>query len=143
MLSFFTANQRVLIDYNKRPNEFKPNEYPDGLVIDSNDFLWTALYGGGRIIRIDPRTGLKEGFQPYPYRYHQSYPTAQVVKSIDVAAPYTTSLAFGGADFGTIYVTTGEVKKDENELRDKYPKSGKLFKIEPGLKGVKAFNFRP
>ena len=93
--------------------------------MDSEGLLWIALYGGARIIQLNPQTG-------------------QLLTSVPVPAPQTTSLAFGGPDLSEIYVTTGNGNvKDNEELQRKYPNAGKIFKVtrkSPSVKGVKAFN---
>lgn len=31
--------------------------YPDGMTIDTEDKIWVACYGAGKVIRFDPETG--------------------------------------------------------------------------------------
>jgi D-xylonolactonase len=60
---------------------------PDGLTVDSAGNVWCALYGGGKVVCIDPRGTLR--------------------KSLYLPAPLVTSLCFGGPDLQTLFVTTG------------------------------------
>uniref|UniRef100_T1K2Q1 SMP-30/Gluconolactonase/LRE-like region domain-containing protein n=2 Tax=Tetranychus urticae TaxID=32264 RepID=T1K2Q1_TETUR len=95
------SNKRVFIDF-KNHTEFKSNEYPDGLVVDANNFIWTALYGGGRLVKINSRT-------------------AKVELSINVPASKVTSLTFGEPQLNKIYVTSSHSETE--------PDSGKLYLI--------------
>lgn len=102
------------------------------MAMDAEGRLWIALYGGGRVIRLEPSTG-------------------QLLTSVPVPAPQTTSLAFGGgAHFETIFVTTASSDvKGKPQLEAKYPQAGRIFTITrkgngtgTALQGVKAFNFK-
>jgi sugar lactone lactonase YvrE len=95
---------------------------PDGMAIDAEGMLWIALYGGGGVGRWDPNTG-------------------ELLQKVTVPAPHTTSCAFGGADLGTLYITTARDGLDEGQLKE-YPSSGGLFAIEPGATGVPANFFK-
>lgn len=87
---------------------------PDGMTIDSAGRLWIALYEGGAVVCCDPQTGA-------------------ILERIAVPAARTTSCAFGGADLGDLYITSG---------RDPAaPQSGGLFVARPGVLGVSSFAF--
>src|SRR5262249_39828949 len=58
---------------------------PDGSTVDEAGFLWTAIYGGGRL--------------------HRYAPDGRLDRTVDLPMGQPTSCAFGGADFGTLYVT--------------------------------------
>ncbi len=60
---------------------------PDGLAVDSAGNVWCALYGGAKVVCIDPSGSLR--------------------RSIAVPAKYATSLCFGGPGLRTLFVTTG------------------------------------
>ena len=60
---------------------------PDGLTVDSAGNVWCALYGGGKVVRIDARGRLE--------------------CSLPLPAAYVTSLCLGGPGLKTLYVTTG------------------------------------
>lgn len=60
---------------------------PDGLTVDSQGNVWCALYGGAKVVCIDPNGALKQ--------------------SLAVPAAYVTSLCFGGPELRTLYVATG------------------------------------
>lgn len=50
---------------------------PDGLTVDASGKLWVAIYGGSKIVQIDPETG-KE------------------LMKVDIPALCTTSMCFAG-----------------------------------------------
>ena len=89
---------------------------PDGMAIDTEDHLWVAIFGGGRVIRIDPTTG-------------------NVVYEVRLPVPKVTSCAFGGKDLNQLFITTAAYEMDSDELL-KYPYSGSLFVAELPFKGV-------
>ncbi|MGC4069514.1 MAG: SMP-30/gluconolactonase/LRE family protein [Polyangiaceae bacterium] len=94
---------------------------PDGMTIDSEDFLWIALWNGGRVIRVDPRTG-------------------QVVFELSIPARNVTSVAFGGRDLDELYITTARVGTPHEVLRE-LPKAGSLFVAKVPFRGVPARRF--
>lgn len=109
----------------KDTKQFKEGEYPDGMAIDKDDHVWIALWGGGRIIRIDPTN-------------------AKVVESISLPSPLTTSLTFGGTKHDQLYVTTASFDYTEQQ-KALYPEAGKVFRVSAKegkgfkLSGPKAF----
>ena len=48
------ANPKVTIDVAKYPSV---TGVPDGMTIDKDDNLWIAMYGGGSVIKANPRNG--------------------------------------------------------------------------------------
>ena len=63
----------------------------DGGIVDTQGYLWWALNGAGKVVRIDPKNG-------------------ECVKIIEFDAPMPTSVAFGGPDMKTLLVTfIGEI----------------------------------
>ena len=52
-----------------------------------------------------------------------------------VPSVHVTALAFGGADLGTLYITTAREAADPKALQD-LPLSGALFAFEPGCEGI-------
>lgn len=96
----------------------KETGFPDGMTIDLEGKLWIALWGGAAVGRFDPQTG-------------------KLLAKIEVPAPFVTSCAFGGKDLKTLFITTARVKMSTEDLQ-RYPYSGGLFAIEPGVAGVPA-----
>jgi L-arabinonolactonase len=88
---------------------------PDGAAVDEEGCLWSALWDGGRIVRLTP-DGRLDG-------------------SIDLPVSRPTSCAFGGPNLGTLYVTSarGGLK---TETLEKEPLAGSVFAIETGVRGA-------
>jgi D-xylono/L-arabinono-1,4-lactonase len=80
---------------------------PDGLTVDAEGFIWSALWNGGCVIRIDPQ--------------------GRIVRTITLPAMRITSVAFGGSTMETLYVTSaadGAESKTDNSSMD-----GAVFRI--------------
>ncbi len=95
--------------------------YPDGMTIDENDNLWVALWGGSAVGNFSSKTG-------------------ELIRKIEVPAKNVTSCAFGDDDLGTLYITTARESTSDEDLK-RFPNAGGVFKVRPGVKGVKAFYF--
>ena len=80
--------------------------YPDGIVVDSEDCLWVALWDGWGVRRYGPDGALL---------LHVPLPCARVTK-----------LALGGADLTTAFVTTARIGLDD-AARGAQPLAGSLF----------------
>lgn len=101
------GNRRCAYSINKSEGS------PDGMTIDAEGNLWIALWGGGKVICINPLT--KE-------RIHE----------VKVGTPLVTCCAFGGKDMSTLYITTASVDmtKEERERG-----AGYIYYIETNTKG--------
>lgn len=95
--------------------------YPDGMTIDRKDNLWVALWGGSAVACFNPENG-------------------ELLRKIEVPAKNVTSCAFGGDDLETLYITTARESTSDEDL-ERFPNAGGVFKVRPGVKGVKAFFF--
>jgi D-xylono/L-arabinono-1,4-lactonase len=84
---------------------------PDGCTVDSEGYLWFALWGGSRIVRL--------------------HPEGRVSASVGIPAKRTTSLTFAGPDLRDIYVTSegGEWRTDDDPL------AGALFRTRCRIAG--------
>lgn len=96
--------------------------FPDGMAIDSEDMVWVGMWNGNAVIRFNPKTG-------------------KVIQKIEVPAHNITSCAFGGKNLDELYITSARVDMTDEELI-KYPLSGSVFKVIPGVKGVKSSFFK-
>jgi sugar lactone lactonase YvrE len=92
----------------------------DGLTIDEEGHLWSAVYGEGRIARYTP--GGEEEF------------------SISLPVPNITSVAFGGRDLSTLFVGSARENLSEEDL-ERYPLSGAIFSIETRTHGLRPRTF--
>lgn len=84
----------------------------DGLAVDSAGNLWIAIYGCGEVRCVTP--------------------VGSVLEVVRVPALATSSVAFGGADLGTLYITTGSSEGDAQ------PDAGSIFACRPGATGQPA-----
>lgn len=127
-----TPTQEVkAFDYERKSGEIsrgrlaikvpKSLGFPDGMTIDAEGKLWIALWNGNAVTRWDPDTG--ELLQSYPVEAHN-----------------VSSCAFGGSGLDTLFITTAREDMSPAEL-EKYPDSGSIFALVPGVKGLKAFRF--
>jgi len=89
--------------------------YPDGLTVDAEGCLWVAHWDGWRVTRFSP-AGERLAVVPLP-------------------VPRVTSLAFGGADLKTLYVTTAREGLSPVMLAAA-PGAGDLFALDVGVRGV-------
>lgn len=86
---------------------------PDGMTVDAEGYVWSALWGGWGVVRYAP-DGTEE-------------------RRIHVPARFVTSVAFGGADFSEMYITTfgGGTDRTENGSG-----AGAVFRTRPGVRGM-------
>ncbi|EPQ60712.1 hypothetical protein GLOTRDRAFT_68587 [Gloeophyllum trabeum ATCC 11539] len=104
------SNRRVFIDALAQGQP--ENSFPDGLCIDSEGGIWSARWGGSRIVRYT-----KDGVEDMEIHF----PTALNV----------TACCFGGPNEDQLYVTTahcGAVGGDPSRQAS-YPDSGHLFVV--------------
>jgi sugar lactone lactonase YvrE len=102
------ANRRVFATFTAETDR------PDGAAVDSEGCYWTALYRGGRVVRLSP--------------------AGRVLAEYAVPAMCPTMCAFGGADLRTLYVTTARQFRDADELA-RLPQSGGLFALQVDVPG--------
>src|SRR6056297_3297415 len=119
----FDYNHENGVINNPRPAVLVPEKLgkPDGMCIDADGKLWTALFRGGAVARWEPSDG-------------------SLIELIKIPAVHVTACAFGGENLQTLYVTTAREPADEQQL-DEYPQAGGLFALELGVKGAPFFEF--
>lgn len=106
------SNQRVFVTIPEGQGS------PDGLTVDAEGYVWSALWDGWCIVRFRP-DGTEE-------------------RRIQFPAKKTSSLAFGGKDLTDIYVTTaGGDNKTENGAG-----AGALFRVKTVIRGLPEFRSR-
>jgi len=92
---------------------------PDGAAVDVEGCYWSALYEGGRIVRLDP--------------------DGEIVQEIPVPAFCPTMVAFGDRDLQSLYITSVGQRSDEELQR--YPHSGALFRVRVDVPGQIEYRF--
>jgi L-arabinonolactonase len=89
---------------------------PDGATVDVDGYYWVALVQGGGILRLDP--------------------AGRLDRTIDMPIPTPTCVAFGGEDYGTLYVTSQKAFLSP-EMLHRYPQTGDVFAIHGlGTRGI-------
>ncbi len=96
-------------------HEFTEGEgLPDGLCVDSDGYLWVAMWDGWAIRRFAPDGTLD--------------------KVIDVPVPRPTSCCFGGEDLSTLFVTTARIRLSAQQLAEA-PLSGCVLAVQTDATG--------
>lgn len=88
---------------------------PDGLTVDAEGFVWSALWNGSAVVRYMP-SGKLDGRIPIPTRN-------------------VTSVTFGGKDYSDMYVTTAA--GGDNCAKDY--RAGALYRVNVGIQGLPDF----
>lgn len=101
--------------------------FPDGLTVDIEGFVYCAMFGGSKVLKINPRN-------------------LQIVE-ISLPVEQITSMTFGGRTLDSMFFTTSAMDnsrfmKGGKEAKITYP-NGYVFKIENmGVIGTEFYNFR-
>jgi len=85
---------------------------PDGMTLDTEGFLWVALYGGGAV--------------------HRYSPEGRLDRIVRLPVSLITSCTFGGPDLADLYITSA---------KEPQPAAGGLFRCRPGITGRPAGRF--
>lgn len=96
-------------------------ERPDGACVDTDGGIWTAFFGGNRVVRYRPDGEI------------------DLVLPMPVSNP--TCLCFGGSDLRTLYITTA-AKFLSPAQRALEPLAGSLFAIHGVAQGLPEHRFR-
>lgn len=96
---------------------------PDGSTIDNEGCLWTAIWGGGRLIRWTP--------------------DGRIDREIPLPVRQPTSCMFGGPNLDILFVTSARIGLDSETLRQE-PHNGKVLAIQPpaGVRGFPESRYR-
>jgi sugar lactone lactonase YvrE len=90
---------------------------PDGLAVDAEGGVWTAVNGGGQVRRHTP--------------------DGRVDAVVEVPVRQVTACTFGGGRLDELYITTSR----EGLPPDEEPPAGSLFRARIGVPGVPAREF--
>jgi L-arabinonolactonase len=88
---------------------------PDGSAVDAESFLWNAMWGAGRIVRYEP--------------------DGKVDRVLTLDALQPSCVAFGGAEFDTLYATSARLGLSDQDLA-RSPLSGAEFTTAAGRTGL-------
>lgn len=92
---------------------------PDGFAIDVEGCLWSAIYGGSKVVRISP-----EG---------------KVIGQIDLPTRNPTCPAFVGTE---LFITSAKDDRDDEKLPQSVRYGGRLFRVDVGVRGMPKNEFR-
>lgn len=88
---------------------------PDGGSFDADGCYWSALFDGGRVVRLS-----QEG---------------ELLQTIELPVSRPTMLAFGGDDLRTAYVTTARTGLSDEQL-GREPNAGAIFAFRTDTPGI-------
>ncbi|MDF5711133.1 MAG: SMP-30/gluconolactonase/LRE family protein [Nostoc sp. S4] len=108
------TNRRIFVDLTHE------SFHPDGLTIDAQGNIWSAMWSGWCVIRFNPK--------------------GEEILRINLPVPLVTSCTFGGEDLQTLYITTASVGLSQVEI-DKSFYSGDLFALETDVTGLPSYDF--
>ncbi|KAL4885549.1 hypothetical protein BJY04DRAFT_135790 [Aspergillus karnatakaensis] len=106
------SNRRVHFDIGE------PKE-PDGFAIDVEGCIWSAVYGGGKVIRISP-----EG---------------KIIGEISLPTRNITCPTFVGTE---LFITTAKDDKNDEQFPESVQYGGHLYRIDVGVRGLPKHGFR-
>jgi sugar lactone lactonase YvrE len=108
------SNRRVFADHTKTLSK------PDGACVDSEGFVWNAIFGGHRIVRYAP--------------------DGRIDRTIELPVTNPTCICFGGKDLSMLYITTA-TKMIAPEVLAEETHAGSVLAIDVGVKGVPECRF--
>ncbi len=88
---------------------------PDGLTVDSEGFVWSAVWDGWRVVRYAP--------------------DGTIERTIRMPVQRPSSCMFGGPDLKTLYITSACVELGWNALKNG-PLAGSLFALSTDVAGL-------
>ncbi|KAJ5892673.1 hypothetical protein N7504_009364 [Penicillium tannophilum] len=92
---------------------------PDGFAMDVEGCIWSAVYGGGKVIRISP--------------------AGQLIGQIDLPTRNPTCPAFVGTE---LFITSAKDTVDDERLPQSVRYGGRVFRVDVGVRGKPKNEFR-
>lgn len=108
------SNRRPLIDLSHQAF------HPDGLTVDAEGCIWSAMWNGGCVVRFDP-----EGREMLRVR---------------LPVPLVTCCTFGGPDLSDLYITTASVGLSQKQIQASIY-SGDVFWLPTEIRGLPAYPY--
>ncbi|EWG07922.1 MAG: SMP-30/gluconolaconase/LRE domain-containing protein [Candidatus Aramenus sulfurataquae] len=105
------GKKKVAFDFNST----RLSGNPDGMTIDSEGKLWVALFGEGKVVRVDPESH-------------------ELLETIEVPTLNATSVAFGGENLDTLFVTTASI-----HLKERDKNAGFVYYEKTSYRGLESF----
>ncbi|NNG04582.1 MAG: SMP-30/gluconolactonase/LRE family protein [Inquilinus sp.] len=108
------ANRRVFAEVPEGTG------YPDGLTVDADGHVWSAVWDGWRVVRYDP--------------------SGRIDREVAMPVQRPTSCMLGGDDLKTLFVTSASIHLDAVAL-SKGPLAGGLFALDVDTAGLPESRF--
>ncbi|MBE8988191.1 SMP-30/gluconolactonase/LRE family protein [Nostoc sp. LEGE 12450] len=108
------TNRRIFVDLTHE------SFYPDGLTIDSEGHIWSAMWDGWCVICFNPK--------------------GEEILRIKLPVQLPTSCTFGGDNLQTLYITTASVGLSQAEIEKSFY-SGDLFALQTDVTGLPNYDF--
>ena len=102
---------RTVISFDKKDG------VPDGLCTDNDGFLWIALWGAGRVVRVNPTDGT-------------------IVETVNFPTPFISCPAFAGEALNTLAVTSAANRNMPNDIT-----AGRCFSIKVNAVGKLPYEY--
>jgi len=115
------SNRRNLVTFADDKKAADYGGRPDGAAMDSEGNYWAAMFEGARIVKLSP--------------------TGELLQEIELPVRCPTSVAFGGPDLRTLYVTSASQGRSKDELA-RYPHSGKVLAFAVDVPGIEQAEYR-
>ncbi|KAF2654649.1 hypothetical protein K491DRAFT_600381 [Lophiostoma macrostomum CBS 122681] len=109
---------------NRRPfftmpdTTYGENAVPDGHCIDEDGYMWTAVHGGGVVLKISP--------------------AGEIVGEVRVPTSQPTCPCFVGTEL--VITSSGGTSGEGGKPADEF--AGSVFKVDVGVRGLKRFKFK-
>ncbi|NDJ60403.1 MAG: SMP-30/gluconolactonase/LRE family protein [Chloroflexi bacterium] len=103
------SNRRVFAELPEAEGQ------PDGMTIDRDGHIWSAVWDGWKIIRFNP--------------------AGERVAEVKLPVARVTSCAFGGPNLDTLYITTAWAGLSDDE-RAAQPLAGDVFSLQTAIGGM-------
>jgi sugar lactone lactonase YvrE len=102
---------------NRRTFVQVPEEFglPDGLTVDEDGCIWSAMWGGWQVVRYTP--------------------AGKIDLRLQLPTECPSSCTFGGENLDVLYITTAWEGMSE-EQRSGQPQAGDLFMYKAGVRGL-------
>lgn len=104
---------------NRQPLITYKGGNPDGMTIDADGNLWTALWGSGTAVKVNTKTG-------------------KIIDKIELPVSQVACCAFAGKDLKTLVITTAA---HGVSLRDE-PLAGATFAVNLEVGGIRDYKFK-
>lgn len=121
------TGQITVMDYDPQQGPINPRPLvqvgpgqglPDGLWVDVEGGIWTAMNGGSAV--------------------HRFTPDGELSAVIELPVSQVTACTFGGPNLDRLYITTSREDLEDHQE----PEAGSIYMVEPGVRGLGPLPFK-